>query len=184
MKWKTTTISEFYEVSNTGIVRSVDRYVNSKGGSKRLVSGRIIKPYIDRDGYLRVGIHFDGKQHVVGIHQLVAEAFIPNPDNLPIVHHINGDNQDNRVENLEWSTVLHNNSEPITRQRKSEKAYNRKDNKKPVEMYSLDGAFLNLFESTREAARQTKLFCSSIGKVCNGKQHTAGGFKFKYQNGN
>lgn len=176
MEWKTTTISNYYEVSNNGLVRSIDRYVDSKGGSKRLAKGKLLKQYPDKDGYFRVGINGTP----VGVHKLVALAFIPNPNNLPIVHHINGNNQDNRVENLEWSTVLHNNSEPIARKRKSEGAFKRKDNKKKIRQYSFDGEPIKEFNCLMDIERELGFDRSSIIRVCQGKQKTSYGYKWGY----
>ena len=156
MIWRKTHLSNFYEVSDTGLIKSVDRYVSSKCGSKRLAPGKILKLTEDEDGYYRVGIHCNGKCCAVGVHRLVAEAFIPNPDNLPVVHHKNGNNQDNRVENLEWATVLYNNSEDIARERKREAAFKRK------------------------VERELGFDRSSIIRVCQGKQKTSYGFKWKY----
>ena len=67
-----------------------------------------IKPQIDKHGYLWVNLTYDGKQHNHKIHRLVAQAFIPNPDNLPQINHKNEDKTDNRVENLEWCDSYYN----------------------------------------------------------------------------
>ena len=180
MIWRKTHLSNFYEVSDTGLIKSVDRYVSSKCGSKRLAPGKILKLTEDEDGYYRVGIHCNGKCCAVGVHRLVAEAFIPNPDNLPVVHHKNGNNQDNRVENLEWATVLYNNSEDIARERKREAAFKRKDNKVKIRQYSLNGDFIKDFNSSMDVERELGFDRSSIIRVCQGKQKTSYGFKWKY----
>lgn len=67
-----------------------------------------IKPQIDKNGYLWVNLTYDGKQHNHKIHRLVAQAYIPNPDNLPQINHKNEDKTDNRVENLEWCDNYYN----------------------------------------------------------------------------
>lgn len=176
MEWKTTAISDYYEVSDNGLVRSIDHYVNSKGGSRRLAKGKLLKQCPDKDGYFRVTIYNSPR----GVHQLVAETFIPNPNNLPIVHHINGNNQDNRVENLEWSTVLHNNSEDIARKRKSESAFKRTDNKKKIRQYSLDGEPIKEFNCIMDMERELGFDRSSVIRVCQGKQKTSYGYKWEY----
>ena len=176
MEWRTTTISDYYEVSDNGLVRSIDHYVNSKGGSVRLAKGKLLKQYPDRDGYFRVGINGTP----VGVHQLVAMAFIPNPNNLPIVHHINGNNQDNMVENLEWSSVLHNNSEDIARKRKSDAAFSRTDNKVKIRQYSIDGEPIKDFNSSMDIQRELGFDRSSVIRVCQGKQKTSYGYKWVY----
>ena len=107
-KWKDIEGYEgLYQVSNLGRVRSLDMFVNHWRGGKRLVKGRTLQPSKDKLGYKRVTLVPDRKNHFV--HRLVAKAFIPNPDNLPIINHKNCTPGDDRVENLEWCTVAYNN---------------------------------------------------------------------------
>jgi len=99
-----------YEVSNLGNVRSLDMIVNN-GYKDYLKRGRVLVKTISGYGkYHKVHL-CDGisgfKQ--MRVHRLVANAFIPNPENKETVNHINGDKQDNRVENLEWATQAENN---------------------------------------------------------------------------
>lgn len=89
-----------YEVSNTGKVRSLN-YMKRKGYVKEL------KPNTDKDGYKTYALS-NGKTLTKKAHRLVAKAFIPNPDAYPIINHLNGIKDDNRVENLEWCTRSHN----------------------------------------------------------------------------
>lgn len=86
-----------YEVSNKGNVRNVRR-------------NKLLKLSKDYYGYIRVSLSKNGIQTGLKVHRLVAQAFIPNPNNLPQVNHRNEDKTDNSVENLEWCTAKYNNN--------------------------------------------------------------------------
>lgn len=102
----------YYEVSNEGRLRSVPReiLVNRKTSQYvRNSSGRILTPYVDRDGYKTLHLSRDGKRVAVKVHRLVAEAFIgPEPPGRPLVLHSDGDPGNNRVSNLRWGNQSEN----------------------------------------------------------------------------
>ena len=96
-----------YQISNQGRVYCRESYVIGFGGKTRK------KPHILKDadngkGYRYVTISVSKKRNNHYVHRLVAEFFLPNPKNLPVVNHINGNKADNRVENLEWCTQADN----------------------------------------------------------------------------
>lgn len=93
-----------YEISSYGKVRSLDRY----DSRNHFRNGRILKLSYNTVGYLSVGLHSNGKAKTYMVHRMVAEAFIPNPDNLPEVNHRNEDKSNNSVENLEWCDHKYN----------------------------------------------------------------------------
>lgn len=91
-------------------IRGYDKYiVDIYGNVFSLLTMKRLKPSLDSNGYTRVNLSKDGKQTVIRIHRLVAEAFIPNPDNKPCINHKNGIKSDNGVGNLEWCTYSENN---------------------------------------------------------------------------
>lgn len=86
----------------------------------------VLKPAV-HDGYLWVSlVSEDGKVHLASIHRLVAQAFIPNPENKPVIDHINTIRDDNRVENLRWVTYSENARNEITLQKHRNKPSPRK----------------------------------------------------------
>lgn len=72
------------------------------------ISNKYLKPFKNKCGYLLVDIHLNGKSYTRQVHRLVADAFIPNPENLPTVNHIDGCKENNVVTNLEWMSILDN----------------------------------------------------------------------------
>ena len=96
-----------YMISNKGRIKTVSRYiVYRKGTAAVFVKGRILNPVVNKRGYVHIRLN-DKKDY--SIHRLVALAFIDNPDNLPTIDHIDGNKQNNRVDNLEWVTYKENN---------------------------------------------------------------------------
>ena len=102
MEWKDVKEApDLYEISNTGILRT------------KLTEHEHLKHY-DSDGYVRYQLSVDGKQRKRFAHRLVAEAYLDNSDNHPVVHHKNNIRDDNRVENLMWATRKYNRNNAYT----------------------------------------------------------------------
>lgn len=170
-----------YEVSNTGEVRSLFRYK------------KLLKPTVARNGYCAVELFKNKKRKRILVHRLVALAFIPNPDNLPMVNHKDETRDNNCVENLEWCTAKYNmNFGTLQRRRCSHTDYKkeiyaenaRKNGKKvckPVSQFTKSGDFMHSYESGKEAHRKTGVSHSHILECCAGKVKTAGGYVWKYE---
>ena len=100
----------YYEVSNLGMVRSIDRVVvDTVRNCERLLKGKVLIQKDNGNGYKNVMFCKEHKLYNKYVHRLVAEAFILNKDNLPQVNHKDEDKSNNRVDNLEWCTSFYNN---------------------------------------------------------------------------
>lgn len=97
-----------YEASNTGRVRSKTRTILTSTGVTVRYPSRELKPSPDARGRLRVKLSENNKGHTLFLHKVLAETFLPNPNNLPVVRHLNDINDDNRLENLAWGTQSDN----------------------------------------------------------------------------
>lgn len=157
-KWKPVPKCEgFYEVSDHGRVRSLDRIVVDKRGRNITKVGQIMKGAKDRDGYIMVHLRCKGNDYPnIKVHRLVAEVFIPNPSNLPCINHKDFNRSNNNVGNLEWCSVKynHNYSKDAGRLPCPTKGKFGKDNKQSrlLLMYDLDGNYIRSFYGAKEAA--------------------------------
>lgn len=139
----------------------------------------------NKHGHLEVSIRIDGKRIHKYVHRLVAEAFIPNPYNYPIVRHLNGDPEDNRVENLAWGTQTDNMRDAIndgtfvyfTDEDRERAMQKRRTLIKAINLHT--GREL-LFESQQEASRNLNINQSSINNVLHGHSYSAKGFYFVF----
>lgn len=188
--WKP--ISNFeglYEVSNLGNVRSVDRIKtqwNRYQNVKVKYKGQLLKKHKLR-GYYAVNMWKNGKMYNKQIHRLVAQAFIPNQDNFPIVNHIDGNKTNNRVENLEWCSYSHNTKEAYRIGLKTisdkHKQATRKlglQSGKKIAQKDLLGNVIKIFDSGRQASIELNINQGCISMCCNGKRKSVGGYKWEY----
>lgn len=114
-----------YQVSNLGRVRSLDRQYISSDGRKLFFKGKVLKPS-NSNGYLRVNLKKEGKTNSRFVHRIVADAFIVNVNNCPQINHIDGNKENNNINNLEWSSskdnVIHSHINNLVTKRKLSKA--------------------------------------------------------------
>lgn len=177
-----------YAVSNLGRVKSLN-YLN-KG------KVAILKQQTDINGYPTIGLYQDSKKvkKVKKIHRLVAEAFIPNPDNKPEVDHKNCIRHDNRPENLQWATHKENCCNEITRKNyskrqkllKGEKASmwgkfgKEHPNSIPITQLTKNGQYIRNWDCAMDVERELGINHRNISPVLSGKRHSAGGYRWMY----
>ena len=97
-----------YIIYENGDIYSKERVIIKNNGKKQTFKSQLIKPSADSGGYLKVGLYVDKKRTYHNVHRLLAMAYIPNPDNLPCVNHIDTNKLNNSIENLEWCTQMYN----------------------------------------------------------------------------
>ena len=108
-----------YQVSNLGKVKSMYRLVRCRGGNRSVKERIIHQSYASKMGYRTVALSKNNCVTTILVHRLVAEAFIPNPDNLPCINHKDADVSNNIITNLEWCTHEYNSNYYICKQRQS-----------------------------------------------------------------
>lgn len=147
--------------------------INSFGTVKNAKEKEKI-PFVTTDGYFRVTLSKNGKRRHHLVHRLVAIAFVPNPENWPIINHKDENKQNNSADNLEWCSYKYNINYGNHNQ-------NRGAGRKVLQ-FKFDGEFVASYRSTREAERITGICSSNIGLCCKGSSRYkhAGGFKWKY----
>ena len=146
-----------YEVSNLGRVKSLNYRKTGKE--------KILKNIECNNGYLKVGLIKFGKCKMCSIHRLVAEAFIPNPEDKPCIDHINTIKNDNRVENLRWVTHKENNNNPLTKKKYSENHREQAGENNP--MYGRTGENHHMYGKHHSEETKNKMSESHKGKINN-----------------
>lgn len=167
---------ELYQISNMGRVRRKAKMVNVgiKNVKKAFKQEMVLKPLKLTKGYLGVVLYDkDSKGKTYKIHRLVAQAFIPNPNNLPQVNHIDGNKENNNVNNLEWCNQKEN-------MQHSYKIGLRRNIVKSINQYDKNGNFIKKWDSIMQAERCLKISNTSISACCLGKKKSAGGYIWKF----
>lgn len=163
-----------YQVSNLGRVKSLKRRVNGKGNYWYTQEEKILKPFVNKKGYLGIVLYNNYYTLRTTIHRLVASAFIPNDNSLPQVNHKDENKLNNCVDNLEWCDNWYN------------EHYGNKTKNicKQINQYDKQGNFIKSFSSITEALKELniQLNDSSISCVAKGKRKSAFGYIWKYSN--
>jgi len=178
----------YYQVSNLGRVKSLDRVITNKMGVMRNFKGFVKKLTPDGRGYLVVTLSRDGKDTRCIVHRLVAEAFIPNKEKLPFINHKDEIKDNNHVDNLEWCTCEYNNRYGTCPERTRNKIRELGQMRAVVQL-TLSGKKVNEYESISDASRETGVILQNIHQAANGgynmhgkwkRVNTAGGYKWRW----
>lgn len=160
------------EVSSLGRVRTLDKEVSTKSGM-RFVKGRILKQQENNCGYLQAQFYINGKQTKKLVHRIVAQTFIPNPDNLPQVNHKDNDRTNNNVSNLEFCTASYNNQ-----YREKFGISTTESQGNPLFAIDLNTMEVSRFRSQGEAGRVLGVNPHHVNNVIKGRRKTTGGYWF------
>lgn len=159
----------YYQVSNTGLVKAVNRTVIFSDGRKRSYPEKILPAkewFKNGHGYLMVTLTKHHKMKGFSVHRLVAEAFIPNPNNYPQINHKDKNRSNNKVENLEWCDARYN---------------NRYSNNIRIIQYDNNWNKLKIWPCIIDAAKTLNIPSPNIINCCRKKQKSAGGFFWCYE---
>lgn len=155
--------NDLYKVSNLGRIFSLKR-------------GRLLKPYQPKDGYYTFIISVNSKTRLGRVHRIVAEAFVPNPNNFSCVDHIDGNKLNNSASNLRWCSQKENINNPNTKTKSKD---NRTAYRKPI-IQIKDNQTINTYESINQASIMNNFSKSAIYRCCIGLAKTHKGFSWQF----
>lgn len=171
--WKTYPDYPFLQANQFGEIRTIDRVVTDRNGRKIHINGRVLKQHLNKNGYMKVEFTVNGKTVNLLVHRIVATCFLPNPDNLPQVNHIDCNRTNNRLDNLEWCTPQYNIAYCV----KMGHFVNNNPGH-PVFAVDLKTGKVLRFESQMEAARQLGVSVGDLNSVIKGLYIQTGGYWF------
>ena len=167
--WKTINDFEGYIISNFG------NLISLKNSQTKYLTKRI-----NKKGYVEYKLTRNGKSSYYKAHRLVAKTFIPNPENKPQVNHIDGNKQNNHVDNLEWCTNSENQLHAYRNVLKRPTRGHLRHNARPINQYDLYGNFIQTWSCIKYASDNLNIHRSNIILCCQGIYKSTHGFIFKY----
>lgn len=172
-----------YQISNLGRLKVLKRKIfNEKYfGNVKWVEKKekIMKPSNDTKGYLHTVLtDNNGNKKAVKIHRLVAQAFIPNPQNKPQINHIDGNKENNNVNNLEWCTNDYNIKHSWKIGLRSKKTYT--NIMKKINQYDLEGNFIKQWNCAKDIEQQLGISINMIRRCCKGERNKTHNYIWKY----
>lgn len=154
-----------YAISSEGRIKSFRKWRRAHCASEY-----ILTPSLSSNGYLQITLYSGKTKRKFLVHRLVAEAFVPNPDGLPHINHIDENTTNNRAANLEWCTPLYNNRYGTARFR------SMVTHGTPIKQYLINGVWLATYASVAVAENLTGIPAGNIQNCLSGQNKTANGF--------
>ena len=151
-----------------------NNYLVSKEGHVYNIEGKQLKEHITNSGYYRVRLCRDIPRGMYSVHRIVAETYIDNPEEKPIVNHLDNTRTNNEVTNLEWVTNSENQLQRFS------SGGHKGTKRRPVQQYSLSGEYIRTWESAIDVTKELNIANQNIMKVCKGQRKSAGGYVWKY----
>lgn len=173
-----------------------DYTIDTNGNVFSKRKNKYLKQIINKYGYCKVTLQKNKYRKIYSVHRLVAENFIDNPNNYPVVNHIDSNKKNNNIENLEWVTYKQNSEHAVKNHRFDNMAkqnsirlknnplngyiYANEITKKKVAQCNKDNILIKVYKSISEASRQTGITIASISYSANGKRKTGGGYIWQF----
>lgn len=155
------------------IIKNYPKYMITPNGKVfSLITNKYLKAVINSSGYLVVGLYHNNKRTTKLVHRLVAEAYIPNPDELPEVNHIDENVLNNNISNLEWVTKTYNINYGTHNKRAAQSRY------KSIRVWNDE--FNKSYISIKDASSELGIHASHISQVLNGTVKQAKGYYVEY----
>lgn len=163
---------------NWRIVQEYDHYeVNEIGQIRHIKRKKNLSLRVNPNGYAYVNFNINGHRKNFAVHRIVAQAFLPNPNNYSEVNHKDYNKLNNNVNNLEWVSGSQNKKHMFLKEE------NKKVRGKMVEQYSLKGEYIKTFSSISDAAKEIGCAVSAISNCCSGRNKTSMGYYWKFCEG-
>lgn len=186
----------YYQISNYGRIKSLERIVKCNSGSKVEPSKLLSVTHTNKGGYVIIGLRKNGERHFFQLHRLVLSNFLGCPINNIQVNHIDENKSNNRLDNLEYCTakyntnygdrnkrISENNKLKMLGKKQSEENINKRISHIIKTVKQLDcktQEIINIFPSVVEASIKTNINKGSISDCARGKRKSAGGYIWKY----
>lgn len=148
-------------------IEGFENYYVSNFGKVKTPRGKLLKEHFNYKGYVMVSLSKHNKCKLLSLHRIVAKAFIPNPNQLPCINHIDEDKTNNCINNLEWC----------------DNAYNKRYSSAiKVMQYDIHGNYIKTWGAVADIEHDLNIPTTNISKCCRGQIKSINGFIFLYEN--